>query len=135
MTQVSQSWLTLKQLKRSLGYIEIIPVTQREFPPADLMEKLITLYFNKTNICYPLLHRATFDDSISRGLHLADHQFGNTVLLVCALGSKFTEDLPVALDGNSSKKSAGSRWFEQVPGKHVQLFIALQLVPMLRYSY
>lgn len=87
---------------------------QYVFPEDDLMTDLVDLYFTKINLFLPLLHRPSFERSIAEGLHLNDDGFGGTVLLVCANGSRFSEDRRVVLEGEESFHSAGWKWFEQV---------------------
>ncbi|KAH6913531.1 fungal-specific transcription factor domain-containing protein [Coprinopsis sp. MPI-PUGE-AT-0042] len=84
------------------------------FPEDDLITHLVDLYFTKINLYLPLLHRPSFERSIGEGLHLTDDGFGGTLLLVCASGSRFSEDRRVLLDGEESFHSAGWKWFEQV---------------------
>ncbi|KAJ2936610.1 hypothetical protein H1R20_g483, partial [Candolleomyces eurysporus] len=84
------------------------------FPPPDLMPTLCDLYFKNVNLYLPLLHRPTFDKLVAEGTHLENDSFASTLLLVCANGSRFSEDPRVLLDGEDSLHSAGWRWFEQV---------------------
>ncbi|TBU65203.1 fungal-specific transcription factor domain-containing protein [Dichomitus squalens] len=86
----------------------------KDFPPPDLLEKLIDLYFKNMNDYMPLLHRPTFEQGVKEGLHLHDEGFGSTVLLVCANGSRFTDDRRVLLDDSQIPQSAGWKWFQQV---------------------
>lgn len=86
----------------------------KEFPPSDLMDTLVDLYFQCTNMYMPLLHRPTFEQGIKDRLHLRDDGFGSVVLLVCAMGARFSEDPRVLLDGTDSPHSAGWKWFRQV---------------------
>ncbi|KAI0787277.1 fungal-specific transcription factor domain-containing protein [Fomes fomentarius] len=86
----------------------------KDFPPPDLLEKLVDLYFKNMNDFTPLLHRPTFEQGIKEGLHLHDEGFGSTVLLVCANGSRFTHDARVLLEDNRIPQSAGWKWFQQV---------------------
>lgn len=86
----------------------------KDFPPPDLLEKLVDLYFQNMNVFSPLLHRPTFEQGIKEGLHLHDEGFGSTVLLVCANGSRFTHDPRVLLEDNQIPQSAGWKWFQQV---------------------
>ncbi|OSC97677.1 hypothetical protein PYCCODRAFT_1376657 [Trametes coccinea BRFM310] len=86
----------------------------KDFPPPDLMEKLVDLYFVEMNCYIPLLHRPTFEQGIKDGVHLHDEGFGSTVLLVCANGARFTDDPRVLLDGHNETQSAGWKWFQQV---------------------
>lgn len=72
------------------------------------------LYFENINLYFPLLHRPSFTRFINEGLHLRDELFGANVLLVCATGSRFSNDPRVLLDGESSRHSSGWKWFDQV---------------------
>ena len=78
------------------------------------MLQLVDLYFVNFNTSMPLLHRPTFLKGITQGLHLIDAGFGATVLLVCALGAKFSDDPVVLLDSSRSTHSSGWKWFHPV---------------------
>ncbi|TFK66525.1 hypothetical protein BDN72DRAFT_844202 [Pluteus cervinus] len=98
------------------------------FPEPDLLRSLVDLYFKEFSIYFPLLHRPTFESNVAEDLHLKDHKFGAVVLLVCALGAKFSDDPRVFSDismldgqGMSDKEKAhtllascGWKWYEQV---------------------
>ncbi|PCH38602.1 hypothetical protein WOLCODRAFT_115748 [Wolfiporia cocos MD-104 SS10] len=85
------------------------------FPEPDLMHTLIDLYFIQLNTYMPLLHRPTFEAEISDGLHLRDPKFGATVLVVCAVGARFSEDPRVYLEGyEDDPLSRGWKWFNSV---------------------
>lgn len=86
----------------------------KDFPPPDLLEMLVDLYFRNMNDYMPLLHRPTFEQGIKEGLHHHDEGFGSTVLLVCANGARFTDDPRVLLDDHQIPQSAGWKWFQQV---------------------
>lgn len=47
------------------------------------------------------------------GLHIRDRGFGGVVLLVCALGARYSTDPRVLLNSNE-RPSAGWMWFVQV---------------------
>ena len=85
-----------------------------DFPEQDLLWLLIDKYFTHVNAFLPLLHRPTFESDVSDGLHLRNGGFGGVVSLVCALGSRHTDDPRVLLPGTSDVASAGWAWFEQV---------------------
>ena len=89
-------------------------VPSHTFPDEDLLYSLVDLYFSQINLFLPLLHRPTFEKSINAGLHWKDSRFGEILLLVCALGSKYSEDSRTLLDDSSSYLSAGWKWFSQV---------------------
>ncbi|KAI0081020.1 hypothetical protein K474DRAFT_1588720 [Panus rudis PR-1116 ss-1] len=104
------------------------PSPHQDFPPTDLREKLVELYFRNFNDYYPLFHRPTFEQRISDGLHLSDEGFGSTVLLVCALGSKFSDDPRVLVDGEDRcPQTRGWRYFRQVQSVQKSLLAPPQL--------
>lgn len=84
------------------------------FPNDDLLRTLVDNYFKGANVYSPLLHRPTFERNISRGLHLSDEGFGATVLLVCALGSRQSEDPRVFSADDELGHLSGGQWFNQV---------------------
>ncbi|KAI0737556.1 fungal-specific transcription factor domain-containing protein [Daedaleopsis nitida] len=83
----------------------------RDFPPAELMERLIDAYFVHHDAYIPILHRPTLEQGIKDGLHLRDQGFGGVLLLVCAAGSRWVGEPPVDL---KSAQLPGWRWFKQV---------------------
>ncbi|KIL64052.1 hypothetical protein M378DRAFT_163769 [Amanita muscaria Koide BX008] len=95
-----------------------------KFPPDDLAKNLIDLYFQHFNLILPLLHRPTFDRLMAEGLHYRDLMFGGVVLLVCALGSRYSDDPRVILDGENDFHSCGWKWFEQVQMVRPKLLVA-----------
>ncbi|KAJ7071926.1 fungal-specific transcription factor domain-containing protein [Mycena amicta] len=84
------------------------------FPPKDLMDDLIAIYFDEVHILLPFLHRPSFERDVATGLHLSDNDFGAVVLGVCALGARNSDDPRVILPGTNSKLSAGWEWIEQI---------------------
>ncbi|KAJ7085250.1 fungal-specific transcription factor domain-containing protein [Mycena epipterygia] len=100
------------------------------FPPPPLLSVLIDSYFAHSNTYVPLLHRPTFMRGVEDGLHLrhdrdADgdggvdahgnregkgegRKFGACVMLVCAVGARFSSDAQVfAEDGSQSHSNGG----------------------------
>jgi hypothetical protein len=74
------------------------PIQQSlEFPDPALLDTLVGHYFKHVNIELPLLHRPTFERDIAQGLHRRDATFGAVVLLVCAMGSRYSDDPRVQL--------------------------------------
>ncbi|KAF8175868.1 fungal-specific transcription factor domain-containing protein [Mycena galopus ATCC 62051] len=80
------------------------------FPSEPLMTELIHAYFKHQQIYLPLLHRPTFERGVSEDLHLRDPGFAATVLLVCAIGSRWSTDFVAA----GADFSRGREWFDQV---------------------
>lgn len=93
---------------------ESAPPPQYDFPPPDLSASLMDLYFTHTNLFIPLLHRPTFARDLANRLHLTNNGFAATFLLVCAIGSRFSSDPRVLLDGTDKLHSSGWRWFRQL---------------------
>lgn len=85
-----------------------------EFPEEDLLWTLMDLYFKYINTLLPLLHRPTFEGHVTDAFHLRDGGFGGTLLLVCALGARFSDDPRVLLEGTNEVQSAGWAWYDQV---------------------
>ncbi|KAF7308402.1 Zn(2)-C6 fungal-type domain-containing protein [Mycena chlorophos] len=98
------------------------------FPPRDLLYSLFKLYFRHTNIYYPVLHLPTFMRSVVDGLHLRDRSFGNVVLMVCALGAKFSTDPRVLYrkegDKDELELNVGMQYFDQIQFAMEYLFTA-----------
>ncbi|KAH7921041.1 hypothetical protein BV22DRAFT_1039127 [Leucogyrophana mollusca] len=85
------------------------------FPDENLGLALVELYFAHANILSPILHRPTFDRKIADGAHLRFAPFGAVYLLVCAIGSRFSDDPRIFLeDTNFNEHSCGWKFFEQV---------------------
>ncbi|KIK67204.1 hypothetical protein GYMLUDRAFT_55031 [Collybiopsis luxurians FD-317 M1] len=71
------------------------------FPESSLLTTLVSLYFAKVNVFLPLIHAPTFNRSIAQGLHYRYYDVGATVLLVCAIGARYSSDPRVLYDMNS----------------------------------
>ncbi|KAJ3763636.1 hypothetical protein EV360DRAFT_33135, partial [Lentinula raphanica] len=82
------------------------------FPPQDLLAHLLDLWFTKEHPFFPLFHRPTFERSVRSGLHCHDRHFGETLLAVCAISSRKSDDPRLFVYG--SHLSAGSMWIQQV---------------------
>ncbi|CAA7270211.1 unnamed protein product [Cyclocybe aegerita] len=84
------------------------------FPDRDLADSLIDLYFNHVNLYLPLLHRPSFWRLTREGLQFMDDEFAAVYLLACSVGSRFSTDARVLMDGIDSFHSAGWKWYAQV---------------------
>jgi hypothetical protein len=84
-----------------------------DYPPTDLAGELIDHYFRHFNLYLPLLHRPTFEEGVKANLYRTDTGFALVYMLVCSLGSKFSDDPRVKCDGEESSHSAGWKWFNQ----------------------
>ncbi|KIK97466.1 hypothetical protein PAXRUDRAFT_10160 [Paxillus rubicundulus Ve08.2h10] len=96
------------------GLRKNIKMTDYTFPEEDLGISLVNLYFINMNSLTPLLHRPSFERKILDGDHLHDSSFGAVYLLVCAVGSRFSDDPRVFLEGTDSEHSVGWKYFGQV---------------------
>ncbi|KAI5115861.1 hypothetical protein M0805_001580 [Coniferiporia weirii] len=88
-------------------------VVQYHYPPDDLMPELVDSYFANLNLFFPLLHRPSFERALADRRHHTDIGYGSVVLLVCALGARWSDDPRCLLEG-MSKHSSGWKWFDQV---------------------
>ncbi|KAF8127742.1 fungal-specific transcription factor domain-containing protein [Mycena galopus ATCC 62051] len=84
------------------------------FPPEDLLDRLVSIYFDRVNVIMPCLHRPTFERSLSSRLHLIEDNFAGVVLAVAALASRYCDDPRVIFEGTNSKLSSGWQWFRQI---------------------
>ncbi|KAJ7163614.1 fungal-specific transcription factor domain-containing protein [Mycena crocata] len=84
------------------------------FPEPDLMDSLLSLYFFHVHPFIPLLHRQTFERSVTEGLHLRNSRFGATLLLVCSLAARYSSDPRVHLEGTNTEHSCGWKWVGQI---------------------
>ncbi|KAG8808423.1 hypothetical protein FRC19_005912, partial [Serendipita sp. 401] len=98
-------WEIAYQPKRS--------ISELQFPPDDLLDNLVNIYFLSNNCHFPLLHRPTFEQHYRAGLHRSNYPFAEVVLLVCAVASRCCDDPRVLLDP-SIPHSAGWKYYEQV---------------------
>ncbi|KAK7464249.1 Gypsy retrotransposon integrase-like protein 1 [Stygiomarasmius scandens] len=85
-----------------------------QFPDDAHLRDLTTTYFTFHHPYYPLLHRATFEKALSEGLHHRDYQFGQLVLVLCSVASRYTEDPRNLPQPHTSSLSFGWRWFQQI---------------------
>jgi hypothetical protein len=76
----------------------LFPGRFQHWPPSDLAEALIGLYFMHCNSMFPLLHRPTFARHFAGGLYESDIWFACTCMCVFALASRYTNDARVLLD-------------------------------------
>lgn len=103
------------------------------FPASDLMTELVNLYFARTNLYYPVLHRPTFEKSLADGLHLRDLGFGTVLLLVCAIGSRYSDD-PHVLAPNEEPMRCGWKYFDQIHDTVNDLFARPSLYKLQYYA-
>ncbi|KAG7444105.1 uncharacterized protein BT62DRAFT_995556 [Guyanagaster necrorhizus] len=100
-----------RQSKYPMRVNDTVPVYV--FPDPDLMLTLVNLYFTHYNCYLPLLHRPTFEKAMADGEHWTDHLYAGTLLLVCALGARHSND-PRVFSTQPGGNEAGWRWFEQL---------------------
>ncbi|KAJ7819914.1 fungal-specific transcription factor domain-containing protein [Mycena olivaceomarginata] len=112
---------------------------QYVYPPTDLIDSLLRLYFTNVHPTLPILNRPSFERSVAQGLHLTDTQFGGMLLSVLAIGSRYSKDSRVFVDGDASCLSAGWKFANQIwilrnlfePTIHeVQMYCILTLYAM-----
>lgn len=78
------------------------------------MRNLVSLYFSNVHYLFPLLHQPTFENHVFvEKLHLSDSCFAATLLAVCSIGSRHSND-PRVLTDVSQLRSAGWKYFKQI---------------------
>ncbi|KAJ3771850.1 fungal-specific transcription factor domain-containing protein [Lentinula raphanica] len=88
------------------------------FPADDLLHTLVDLYFSNVEPYFPMLHRKTFERSLSDGVHLTDRRFGALLLMLCTLASQHSDDPRTLSDGVPSEHSKGWKYFRQIQLVH-----------------
>jgi hypothetical protein len=105
------------------------------FPPSSLLSSLVNLYFTKHNNDAPLLHRPMFQRGIDAQLHKRDRAFGELVLSVCTLGSKYSDDERVLVDdvdAPAREFSSGWKYIHQInPMQEVTMENVLYVVQII----
>ncbi|KAK7049432.1 Gypsy retrotransposon integrase-like protein 1 [Paramarasmius palmivorus] len=97
----------------SLGFADVPMVQGFIFPESSHLSALISLYFAKVNIIYPILHQQSFEQSIVDGHHLIDQDVGAILLLVCSLGARHLDNIT---------EENRWRWFQQVQASRIADF-------------
>ncbi|KAJ7225062.1 fungal-specific transcription factor domain-containing protein [Mycena haematopus] len=115
-------------LSRRMHYWTFNPIKHRVphegpyvFPDPDFLSALVNLYFAHKNLYFPVLHRPTFERSLADGLHTRNSTFGAIVLLVCAIGSRFSDDARLSPPGAEPLRR-GWEFFDQLPHHLDHLF-------------
>ncbi|KAF7292702.1 Fungal-trans domain-containing protein [Mycena indigotica] len=116
-------------------------VSSYNFPPSTLLSSLVALYFTHMNVYIPLLHRPIFEKLIAAKIHEVDSKFAETVLLVCAIGARYSNDpevlLDARIDGRDDERqkqlSSGWKYFVQVPLGLDSLYETPGLFDLQRY--
>ena len=90
------------------------PAVEFEFPEMSLMLHLVDCYFENLDIFLPLLHRPSFMRSIAERFHELDQTFGATVLLVCAIGCRYTDHPGVVHELSTSTSCTAWNLYNQV---------------------
>ncbi|KAI0733190.1 fungal-specific transcription factor domain-containing protein [Fomitopsis betulina] len=84
------------------------PFVMSQFPPLDLAEDLIELYFARNNSLFPLLHRPTFQKQWNKRLYKTDLWFACVCMAMFAVASRWSDDPRVLPEGLSPTTSDGS---------------------------
>ncbi|KAF8146461.1 fungal-specific transcription factor domain-containing protein [Mycena galopus ATCC 62051] len=83
---------------------------QYVYPPRDLIESLLHLYFTFVHPTHPILHRPSFERAVAEGLHLTHTPFGGTLLALLAVASRYSKDSRVLVDDVDSDASLSAGW-------------------------
>ncbi|KAJ7052239.1 hypothetical protein C8F01DRAFT_1171386 [Mycena amicta] len=96
---------------------------QQTFPEDDLLSALVDIFFEKVNPILSVIHQPSFRKALFVDRkHIQDLHFGAVVLAVCALGSRYSEDPRVLLEGTTDEHSCGWKWFCQVRPMHAMFW-------------
>lgn len=87
--------------------------TRLEFPPPDIIASMVDSYFTHSNLYFPVLHRPTFQRLLDQNLHRRDYEFGSLLLVVCAIGARFSDHPYVSGIPHDSPDSCMARWLSQ----------------------
>ncbi|KAK2463231.1 hypothetical protein APHAL10511_004886 [Amanita phalloides] len=79
------------------------------FPPLELARHLISLYFERVNNLYPLLHRPTFERQFNDRLYERDIWFAGACHSMFAIASKYSDD-PRVLPQNAKTPNGVTDW-------------------------
>ncbi|KAF8320305.1 hypothetical protein DL93DRAFT_2052825, partial [Clavulina sp. PMI_390] len=102
------------------------------FPPKDLMDTLLDLYFRHFAPFLPVLDRSSFEIAYKDGLHLRSIPFANILLLACAIASQYCDDPRVWLEG-IGRPSAGWSYFMQVRDSTSRSYASATLLDIQSY--
>jgi len=84
-----------------------------EFPPPEVVAFLVDVYFTHSNIYYPVLHPPTFRRLLDEGLHHRDGDFSGILLVVCAIGARFSNHPYLADATAESRNRRIAHWLSQ----------------------
>ncbi|KJA20733.1 hypothetical protein HYPSUDRAFT_42809 [Hypholoma sublateritium FD-334 SS-4] len=107
---------------------------QYTYPDQDLLQSLVSIYFDKLNPYFPVFHEPTFRRLLNSDEHRTNTDFGMTVLLVCACASIYSSDQRVMMPGDTSGLSAGWRFFSQVPMHRNRMVVQANLYDLQYYA-
>lgn len=82
-------------------------------PAPEIVASLVDSYFLHSNIYYPVLHRPTFQRLLNQELHQHDRDFGCLLLVVCAIGARFSDHPYVSDITAGSTNNCMTHWLSQ----------------------
>ena len=88
---------------------ELFSSVLAKFPPPDLSQELIDLYFLHSNDLFPLLHRPTFDRQWREKLYQRDVWFAAVCMAIFAIASRWVDD-PRVIKDNARTASGDHNW-------------------------
>ncbi len=89
---------------------EILPQVLSRFPPPDLCDTLIRLYFQHVNSQFPLLHRPTFERQWQQSLHERNAWFACLVMTLFSVASRWCDDLRVLPKSTTKQENGDIDW-------------------------
>ncbi|TIC18081.1 hypothetical protein E3Q12_04446, partial [Wallemia mellicola] len=83
-------WMDREWIMEEKKDFPSVSYTAEELPPPDLLEHLVKIFFEKFNVYFPVLHRASFEADLHKRKY--DIRFGGLLLLLCATASRYSDD-------------------------------------------
>ncbi|CAK5270290.1 unnamed protein product [Mycena citricolor] len=83
------------------------------YPPPDLIDNLVKIYWTYIHPTFPMLHRPTFEAHVADGLYLSDDKFGALLLSVLALSAQYSSD-PRVMDNCHAEVTVGWNYIAQI---------------------
>ncbi|TIC48424.1 hypothetical protein E3Q04_04465 [Wallemia mellicola] len=83
-------WMDREWIMEEKKDFPSVSYTAEELPPPDLLEHLVKIFFEKFNVYFPVLHRASFEADLHK--RKDDIRFGGLLLLLCATASRYSDD-------------------------------------------
>lgn len=107
----------------------------KDFPPQDLADSLIKIYFEHVNMFLPLFHHPTFEQQWRQGLQHRDTWFGCLCLSLFAVASRWSDDPRVLDDGDLAHKPVEKHKWQRAGWRFFNAAVGTQFSPYHVHEY